>query len=200
MYQYSYLVNLWWITSEALKEIFKLCMENHVKWKNANVVPVHKKWQITLRKLNFVATCLWQDIKTTNLKIKIFTDSELISSNKWGFKQRKSCINQLLCITHDIYLSFDDGLETRAVFLDISKAFDKVWERGLLYQLKQNDISGNPLNIITGFLILRKQRVVLSVQHSIWINIAAGVPEVLIPGQLFFLIYIRKYRYVHQMI
>ena len=44
-----------------------------------------------------------------------------------GFKPGDSCINQLLSITHEIYKSFDDGLEVRGVFLDISKAFDKVW-------------------------------------------------------------------------
>ena len=77
---------------------------------------------------------------------EFFTDSELISSNQTGFKPGDSCINQLLCITHDIYQSFDNGLETRAVFLDISKAFYKVWHEGLLYKLKQNGISGNRPN------------------------------------------------------
>lgn len=65
----------------------------------------------------------------------------------------------MVCITHDISKSFDDGLETRAVFLDISKAYDKVWYEGLLYKLKQNSISGNLLKIIKYFLSLRKQRV-----------------------------------------
>ena len=42
-------------------------------------------------------------------------------------KQRDSCINQLLVITLKICKSFVDSLDVRAVFLDISKAFDKVW-------------------------------------------------------------------------
>ena len=37
-----------------------------------------------------------------------------------------SCVNQLLSITHGIYKSFDDGLEVRTVYLDISKSFDKI--------------------------------------------------------------------------
>ena len=37
-----------------------------------------------------------------------------------------SYINQLLSITHEIYGSFDEGLEVRHVFLDIPEAFDKV--------------------------------------------------------------------------
>ena len=67
---------------------------------------------------------------------EFFTDIELISFSQSGFKPRDSCINQLLYITHDVYKSFDDGLETRVVFLEISKAFDKVWHEGLLYKLK----------------------------------------------------------------
>ena len=118
------------------------------------------------------------------------TDNEVISSNQSGFKPGDSCINQLLCITHNMYKSFDDGLEKRAVFLDISKAFDTFWHEGLLCRLKQNDISGNLSNIITDFLILKKRRVVFKGQHSIWVNIEAGVPQGCILGPLFFLIYI----------
>ena len=70
-------------------------------------------------------------------------DNESISSNQSSFKPADSCINQLLCITHDIYQSFDDGLKTRAVFFDILKAFDKLWHEGLLYKLKENGIAGN---------------------------------------------------------
>ena len=60
---------------------------------------------------------------------EVFTENELISQNQSGFKPGGSCISQLLCITHNIYQSYDDGLEIRAVFLDISKAFDKVWHK-----------------------------------------------------------------------
>ena len=50
----------------------------------------------------------------------------------------------------------------RGVFLDISKAFDEVWHKGLIYKLKQNGISGKLLNLIVDFLSNRKERVVLT--------------------------------------
>ena len=87
-----------------------------------------------------------------NKMFEFFTENELVSQNQSGFKPGDSCISQLLCITHDIYQSLDDGLETRAVFLDKSKAFDKVWHEGLLFKLKLNGISGNLLHVITDFL------------------------------------------------
>ena len=52
--------------------------------------------------------------------------NNLISENQSGFKPGDSCVNQLISITHEIFASFDKGLEVRGVFLDISKAFDKV--------------------------------------------------------------------------
>ena len=90
---------------------------------------------------------------------EFFIRNDLISQNQSGFKSGDSCMNQLLAITHEIYKSFDASINVRAVFLDISKAFDKVWHKGLLYKLRQNSISGNLLETLTDFLKDRKQSI-----------------------------------------
>ena len=87
---------------------------------------------------------------------EFFIENKLISSSQSGFKLGDSCINQLLSITHEIYSSFDEGLEVRSVFLDISKAFDKVWHDGIIFKLIQNGISGNLLNLLRYFLNEKK--------------------------------------------
>ena len=117
---------------------------------------------------------------------KFFIENELISPNQSGFKPGESCINQLLAITHGIYKSFDDGFEVGGVFLGMSKEFDKVWHKGLIFKLKQNVISGNLLNLLCHFLRNRKQRVLLNVQDSDWSDVRAGVPQGSILGPLFF--------------
>ena len=84
--------------------------------------------------------------------------NKLISKNQSGFQLSDSCINRLLSITHKIFTCFDIGLKVRRVFLDISKAFDKVWHEGLISKLKQNDISGELLHVLSDFLSSMKQR------------------------------------------
>ena len=95
-----------------------------------------------------------------------------------------------MSITHEVYKSFDEDHKVRSVFLDISKAFDKVWPDGLIFKLTQKGIPGNLLKLLRDFLSEIRQRVVLNGQASTWTNINAGVPQGFILGPLLFLIYI----------
>ena len=67
---------------------------------------------------------------------EFFTKNNLISHKQSGFKPRDSYIKQLLSITREIYKSVDDRLDVCGVLLDIFKAFDKVWHKGLKYKFK----------------------------------------------------------------
>ena len=69
-------------------------------------------------------------------------DNDLIPHQS-GFKRGDSCINQLLLIRYEIYKSFDEGFEVCGVFLDIFKAFDRVWHDGLIFKLQKTAISVN---------------------------------------------------------
>ena len=67
--------------------------------------------------------------------------------------------------------------EVRSVFLDISKAFDKVWHERIIFKIKQNGILDDLLNMLSGFLRNRKQRVTLNGQSSSGTNVTVGVPQ-----------------------
>ena len=118
-------------------------------WKKRNIVPIHKKGDKQIlknyRPVSLLPICekIFERLIFNEL-FNFFLENNLISPNQSGVKPGDSCINQLLYITHEIYNSFDEGLK---VFLDISKAFDKVWYKGLLFKLSQNGISGNFLDI-----------------------------------------------------
>ena len=62
--------------------------------------------------------------------------------------------------------------------------------KDIFFFFKQNDISGELLNILSDFLSNRKRSVVLNSQNSSWTNVPAGIPQESILGSLLFLIYI----------
>ena len=166
---------------KPLNLIFKSCLETGQfpsDCKKANVAPVFKKGDKQLLK-NYCPISLLPILGKIferllyNEMFEFFIRNDLIYQNQSGFKPGNSCINQLLAITHEIYKSFDACLDVRAVFLGISKAFDKVWHQGIFYKLKQNRISGILLDTLTDFLRDQKQRFALNEQNSSWENFEA---------------------------
>ena len=98
---------------------------------------------------------------------------------------------------NEIYQAFEDtkSLEVRAVFLDISKAFDEVWHDGLIIKLKHNGISSSLLKFFESYLHNRKQHVVLKGSFSDYSVIQSGVPQGSVLGPLLFLTYMKDLEY-----
>ena len=117
-------------------------------------------------------------------------DYQRISMNQSGFIPDDSTVNQLVNIYHNTCASLDEHKNIQMIFFDISKAFDKVWHKGLLFKLKCVGIDGNLLNWLTDYLSNRKQRVVINGKFSTWKCIQAGVPQGSVLGPLLFLVYI----------
>ena len=86
--------------------------------------------------------------------------------------------------------AFNRSGATRAVALDISKAFDRVWHAGLLHKLKSYGISGQVFGLIFFFLSSRRLGVVLDAKSSQECPVNAGVPQGSILVPTLFLLYI----------
>ena len=124
-------------------------------WKKANIISVHKKGSRQC-KSNYspisllpIFGKLFKKLLFDSMYNHLCTNG-LISDQQSGFRPGDSTTNQLLSITHKIYTGFEESpsRETRAVFLNFSKAFDRVWHEGLLYKLECNGISGNILELM----------------------------------------------------
>ena len=86
-------------------------------------------------------------------------------------------------VSDRIARAFNRSGATRAVALDISKAFDRVWHAGLLHKLKSYGISGQIFGLISSFLSNRRLRVVLDGKSSQEYPVNAGVSQgsILVP-------------------
>ena len=104
-------------------------------WKYANVQPVHNKKSRQLksnyRPISLLPICgkLLEKIVFDQVYSYLNT-LNLLSKNQSGFRPGDSTVYHLISMTSNIYECFEKYDETRAVFLDISKAFDKVWYEG----------------------------------------------------------------------
>ena len=123
-------------------------------------------------------------------------EDRLLNPNQSSFRPCDSCINQLLAITHEIVEAFDCNptLEIRSVFLDISKAFDKLWHEDLLFKPRSMGISGELYNLLGNFLSSRFQKVILNGQKSPWKPVIPGVHQGSKLDTLLFLVYINDLR------
>ena len=162
-------------------------------WKFANVIPIFKK-NDGQDKLNYrpvlLLTCL-SKICEKIVFIRLYNfllEIKFLTPFQSGFRPGDSTTNQLILITHKIYEALEQGKEVRMVFLDIRKAIDKVWHRGLLLKLERLGVRDPLLKWFRSYLTGRKQRVIIDGQSSDWRQIEAGVPQCSVLGPLLFIL------------
>ena len=107
-----------------------------------------------------------------------------------GFARGHSCTTQLVLSHHQWSKALDEGRQVDIIFLDFTKAFDRVAHHVLLQKLCNFGISGALLNWCQNYLTNREQRVVIDRVNSSWCSIPSGIPQGSILGPLFFVIFI----------
>ena len=115
---------------------------------------------------------------------------KLFSDCQYGFRATRSTADVLTVISERLSRVLEAGGRARAVALDISKAFDKVWHAGLIHKLCGYGINGHLLDLIRSFLSNRQLKVVLDGQESACYSINAGVPQGSVLGPILFLLFI----------
>ncbi|MEW8548405.1 MAG: reverse transcriptase family protein, partial [Candidatus Thiodiazotropha sp.] len=164
-------------------------------WKNANVTPIHKKDDKSSPSNYRPISLLSQIGKVMERCVhkslyNYVTVNGILSPLQSGFIRGDSTTYQLIHTYHSFCEAVDRGKEVRTVFCDISKAFDRVWHRGLLHKLSGIGCSDIIVQWFASYLSGRQQRVVINGEASDWAVINAGVPQGSILGPLLFLIYI----------
>jgi hypothetical protein len=114
--------------------------------------------------------------------------SRLIPKHQFDFRQRHYTIEK----THQITQRKNGALEKMQYsfeeFLDISQAFDKVWNTGLLCKLRQSLLL-NYLLILKSYLHSRHFLIKVETEYTELSSVLAGVPQENVLGPLLHLLY-----------
>ena len=178
--------------------IFKASLHQHqlpTDWKTALIFPIFKKGSCK-------SPANYRPVSLTCIPCKIFEHvlyssiykhleaNSILCAPQHGFRKNRSCETQLVTTIHDIATHLNSGNQVDVLFLDFSKAFDKVPHKHLLYKLNYYGICDPYLEWIEQFLTDRTQQVVVENKFSALTPVISGVPQGSVLGPLLFLLFI----------
>ena len=161
--------------SYILAELFNKCLKESCFpdcCKVSSVVPVFKNVGERSTAKNYCPVSLLSVVskvfeKLVNNRIVDYLEKcGLFSDFQYGFRSCRSTADLLTVVSDRIARFFNRSGATQAVALDISKAFDRVWNAGLLHRLRSYGISGQMFSLISSFLSNRRLQVVLNGKSS----------------------------------
>ncbi|KAJ0176713.1 hypothetical protein K1T71_007892 [Dendrolimus kikuchii] len=167
-------------------------------WKEADVIGIHKPGKpankpSSYRPISLLSALskLYERVILSRLRDFAFS-KHLIPDEQFGFRARHSCVQQVHRITEHILSHFAHRprpIGTAALFLDVAKAFDKVWHNGLIYKLYQFGMPDRLVLILRDFLLGRSFRFRVEGTRSSPHPLTAGVPQGSALSPLLFTLY-----------
>jgi ribonuclease HI len=161
-------------------------------WKKAIIIPLLKPGKpadstISYRPISLTSCLgkLFERLLTNRLDWYV-ESRNLLGPEQAGFRKSRSTIDHLVKIDLDIKRGFKEKESTVAVFLDINKAYDTVWTKGLLYKLAKIGLTGNCLGWLQNFLQNRSICIRLGSYTSQSREIKNGVPQGAVLSPLLF--------------
>jgi hypothetical protein len=166
-------------------------------WKNGRIVAFHKRvWKKhdveNYRPISLLPIASKVLGTIINRRLRRFLDEhDLIPSTQFGFQSKRTTLDMTARLIQSWSNALDRGEEVRVVSLDLSRAFDRGWHRGLLAKLKACHVTGDLLNWLTSFLSDRIQTVAVCGQESEALPVCAGVPQGSVLGSSLSLVFLR---------
>ena len=162
-------------------------------WKVDNVVPVHKKGakdhleNYCPISLLPIVSKVFERCVLNSIRDHLY---HVVSPKQHGFCTGRSCVTNLLEALDHIASLLDSGSQVDIIYLDMSKAHDKVSHRRLVHTLIQAGFAGNLLNWFRSYLSGRRYRVTVLGATSEDLPVTSGVPQGSLLGPALFLLYV----------
>jgi len=152
-----------------------------MKWKSALIITIPKSGKDHKIPINYRPTALLSSLSNTYERVILQNLTAVVDgknrTEQHAFHRQHSTILQLINLTDTLCLNFNNHLKTAAIFLDVEKAFDRVWHHGLLHEMSQLNTLTTLIKIMQSFLSDRTFRVRVENQLSINRPVHAGVPQ-----------------------
>ena len=184
--------------SGPLTTVFTACLGENTwpsVWKEARVVPVHKKSSRSDPKnyrpisLLSVVGKVFERVVATVICHHL-SENYLLSSQQFGFRPGRSTSDMLMLLTKNWQDALDEGHATVVVALDIAGAFDRVWHGGLMEKLRAKGIQGDLLLLLGDYLQGRTLHVAINGQESDSMPVEASVPQGSVLGPILWNVYV----------
>lgn len=165
-------------------------------WKIAHVIPILKPNKSSANTTSYrPISLLCSAAKLTERIIlnriqKLDNQLQFTQPAQFGFRAKHNTVQQVARITNDVSISFNKKNITVMMLLDIQKAFDKVWTKGLIYKLIKLNFPANLIKLINSYLTDRQFQVKLNDTYSDVKNINSGVPQGSVLGPRLFTIFL----------
>ena len=182
-----------------LLEIFNLSWEEGrvpQMWKEAIMIPIHKKGKDKTKSSSYrpisLTSCVVKTMeRIVNRRLMFHLETgKNISEEQAGFRQFRSTEDQVTYLSQEIEDAFQEKKVLFATWIDLQKAFDKVWTDGLLVKAQRCGVGGRMYKWITSFLHNRKARVTVDGKLSRKFLLQHGVPQGGVISPTLFLIFI----------